>query len=119
LHYLIARDASYVVPAGERAGVMTEEFMRYVNLVAGLAFLSGTFVLSVLPASAQDTSNVTGCISMQEQVKTALESNAQSANYRDAVRQKQIAQDYCSSGLYKSGVVHYAEALKLLGVGRS
>jgi hypothetical protein len=119
LHYFIARDASYVVRAGQRSGVMMEEFMRYITLAAGLALLSGTFVLSALPASAQDTSNVTGCISMQEQVKTALDSNAQSANYRDAVRQKQIAQDYCSSGLYQNGVVHYAEALKLLGVGRS
>jgi hypothetical protein len=87
-------------------------------LMTGLALLSGTIALSALPAGAEEMSNVTGCISMQEQVKSALESNAQSANYHDAVRQKQIGQDYCANGLYHSGVVHYAEALRLLGAGK-
>lgn len=102
----------------QNSGANTEEIMRYVNWVASLAIVSGAFAFVASPASAEDMSNVTGCISMEHQVKAALDSNAQAANYRDAVRQKQVAQDYCSSGLYKNGVAHYAEALKLLGVNQ-
>jgi hypothetical protein len=100
------------------SGANTEELMRYVKWAAGLAIVSGTLAFAASSASADEMANVTGCITMEHQVKTALDSNAQAANYRDAVRQKQVAQDYCSSGLYKSGVAHYAEALKLLGVNQ-
>jgi hypothetical protein len=96
-----------------------EESMRTMKSATGIAIVSGVLALAVSSASAVETSNVSGCLAMQSQVKSALESNAQSANYRDAKKQQQVGLDYCSSGLFDRGVKHYAEALKLLGVGQS
>jgi hypothetical protein len=93
--------------------------MRIMKLTAGIAIVTGALAMAASSAGAVETSNVSGCLALQAQVKTALESNAQSANYRDAKKQQQVGQDYCSSGLFENGVRHYAEALRLLGAGQS
>jgi hypothetical protein len=56
---------------------------------------------------------------MASQVRTALTDNAQSANYQDAVKQQRYGRDFCANSFYKTGVDHYAEALRLLGVSKS
>ena len=92
----------------------TEEYMRYLNFAASLAILSGTFAFTAVSASAEGTDNLAGCASMQQQVKSALDSNAQSPNYHSAVKEQRYGLEFCSQGLYRNGVSHYAEALKLL-----
>ena len=91
--------------------------MRYVNLAITVAAVSGT--LASAPVGAQPTASLTGCVEMQDQVKTALAGNAQSPSYEDAVKQQRFGTEFCNKGFYQNGVAHYAEALKLLGVSQS
>lgn len=92
--------------------------MRYVNWAVGVAALSGTLALAAAPAGAQPTASMSGCVEMQNQVKTALAQNGQSPSYEDAVKQQRYGTEFCNSGFYQNGLAHYAEALKLLGVSQ-
>ena len=93
--------------------------MRYVQFAAGLAILSGALSFAASSAGAAETADVSGCNGMQEQVQTALQSNAQSPNYDDAVKQQKVGAEFCSHGFYRNGVAHYAQALKLLGANKT
>lgn len=93
--------------------------MRSSKYAIGVAAISGALLLAAVPAGAQQTANLTSCVDMASQVKTALASNSNAANYEQAAKQQGYGRDYCTNGFYKNGVAHYAEALRLLGVGKS
>ena len=93
--------------------------MRYINLAASFVVLSGTLAFAASSAGAAQTASLSGCTELQDQVKSALESNAQSPNYHEAVKQQRYGVEFCSNGFYQNGVAHYTEALKLLGADRS
>jgi hypothetical protein len=65
------------------------------------------------------TASADGCTNMATQVKTALDANSSSSNYSAAMKEKNNGRDFCNSGMYKVGIDHYAQALKLLGVSAS
>jgi hypothetical protein len=89
--------------------------MRFMPFAMCAAVLGAA--LASVPASADDAS-LSNCVKMASQVRDALASNAQSASYQAANKEKGYGQDFCANGLYKNGVEHYAEALKLLGVSK-
>ena len=93
--------------------------MRNVKWMAGIAILSGALACAAAPANAADSASLSGCASLQSQVKTALQSNAQSPNYENAVKEQRYGVEFCSNGFYQNGVSHYSEALKLLGVDKT
>jgi hypothetical protein len=68
-------------------------------------------------ASAQEqTASLNSCTNMSGQVKSALDSNQQSSNYEAARKESRMGQEYCTNTFYATGVAHYEQALKLLGV---
>lgn len=71
-----------------------------------------------MASPGQQPANLSGCVEMASQVKTALEQHTQAPGYKDAVRQQSVGLEYCNSGLYASGVRHYNLALKLLSGGK-
>jgi hypothetical protein len=70
--------------------------------------------LGVTAASAADASADT-CMSMAAQVKTALDANQSSPNLAAATHEKNYGRDFCGHAMYKVGMDHYGQALKLLG----
>jgi hypothetical protein len=86
--------------------------MRKVNL-AVLA-VCGMVALGTGAASAAEASADT-CMSMAQQVKAALATGQQSANYALAVKEQGFGRDFCYHGIYKTGMDHYTHALSLLG----
>jgi hypothetical protein len=95
-----------------------EEQMRFVHLAASIALLSGAVAFAA-PASAENSANLGSCATMQDQVKAALSSNAQSPNYATAVKEQRYGLEFCSEGFYRNGVAHYSQALQLLGAQHS
>lgn len=92
--------------------------MRTLSLAASIAVLCGSAAFGMTSASGEQTAKLSDCVGMASQVKTALSDNAQSPNYQEAVKQQGYGREFCNNGLYPSGVAHYAEALKLLGVSK-
>jgi hypothetical protein len=90
--------------------------MRNITMTA-LAFCA----LATTSAMAADASGATqgDCNTMAAQVRTALAANQSSSNFADATKEKNYGRDFCTNSLYKVGVEHYAQALKLLGVSAS
>lgn len=86
--------------------------MRNVYLAA--IGLSAMLAMGTSAASAQESGS--NCVSLASQVKTALASNQQSANYDAAVKESHFGRDFCANAQPKMGTAHYAQALKLLGV---
>lgn len=86
--------------------------MRNVYLAA--IGLSAMLAMGTSAASAQDSAST--CISLASQVRTALSSNQQSANYDAAVKESHYGRDFCANAQPKMGSAHYTQALKLLGV---
>lgn len=72
-------------------------------------------------AMAADTLAPTAgsCATMAVQVKTALDANQSSSNLADATKEKNYGRDFCNNSMYKVGLEHYAQALKLLGASAS
>jgi hypothetical protein len=91
--------------------------MRKSNWIAVTVLSSGIMLASVT-AQASDA-NVTSCMQMAQQVKTALADNAGSPGYADALKAQTNGRDFCASGLYEQGVSHYAHALTYLGASKS
>jgi hypothetical protein len=77
--------------------------------------------MATTAAMADDakTASAGGCAAMAEQVRTALDANQSSSNIADATKEKNNGRDFCSHQMYKVGMDHYAQALKLLGVSAS
>lgn len=93
--------------------------MRLLTLTVSAAALCASVGFGSLPASAEETGSLSGCQKLASQVKQALASNAQSANYEAAVKEKSYGRDFCSNELYARGQEHYEQALKLLGESKS
>ncbi|HEX4160072.1 MAG TPA: hypothetical protein VHY79_16535 [Rhizomicrobium sp.] len=89
--------------------------MRLMTLTVSAAALCASVALGSLPATAEETGNLSGCQKLAEQVKQALASDSQSANYEAAVKEKNYGRDFCSNNFYANGEQHYEQALKLLG----
>jgi hypothetical protein len=93
--------------------------MRLLSIVASTVALSlGAAAFSV-PAGAEQTGNLSGCVKLAGEVNQALANNSQSPSYDAAAKEKSYGRDYCASGLYGQGVAHYAQALKLLGADKT
>ncbi|HEY5338157.1 MAG TPA: hypothetical protein VIJ85_08145 [Rhizomicrobium sp.] len=86
--------------------------MRNLKLTA-LA-LCATVAMGASAANAAEASADT-CMSMQSQVKAAVASNQQSPNLAAAMKESGYGRDFCNNAMYKNGISHYAQALKLLG----
>jgi hypothetical protein len=68
-------------------------------------------------AMAADMAPTSGnCQTMADQVKTALDAHQNADNIAQATKEKNYGRDFCNESMYKVGLQHYAEALKLLGV---
>lgn len=93
--------------------------MRLSSLTVFAAALCASVAFGSLSASAEQTGSFSGCQKLASQVKEALASNAQSANYDAAVKEKNYGRDFCTNELYARGEQHYEQALKLLGDSKS
>jgi len=89
--------------------------MRSMKLAASVAVLSLGLGVTVASANAQQMASVQTCLNVAAQVKTALDSNTQSANYEDAMKERNYGLAFCNSAFYGKGVAHYNRALQLLG----
>jgi hypothetical protein len=81
------------------------------------ALVSAAAVCAVLisaPIANAADANVSDCIHMAKQVKTALES-AQPGSKTDVARNElRFGRDYCANSMFVQGVAHYSKALELL-----
>jgi hypothetical protein len=90
--------------------------MRSVKLaVLAVATCVG---LAAASANAEQVASVSSCLSVAQQVKTALDSNAQSSSYQDAMKERNYGLEFCNAGFYAKGITHYNRALELLGVAQ-
>jgi hypothetical protein len=90
--------------------------MRNITMTA-LAFCA----MAAMGATAANamTPTADNCNTMATQVKTALDANQTSSNFDAAKKEKNYGRDFCTNAMYKVGMDHYAQALKLLGVSAS
>jgi hypothetical protein len=93
--------------------------MRHLTLTMSAAALCASAAFVSLPASAQQTANLSTCIKIADQVEHALAANPQSPNHEAATREQLTARGFCANGFYSRGVASYEQALKLLGVDKS
>ena len=93
--------------------------MRMATVTITAALIGASVSLASLPAFAEATGSLSGCVKMAGEVKQALAGNSQSSDYDQAVKEKNYGRDFCANGLYAHGQEHYAQALKLLGVEKS
>jgi hypothetical protein len=90
--------------------------MRNLKWIAAAVLSSG---LAFGASAATVAANMGTCTPFADQVKTALDSNAQSANLQDAQKEAGLGRDFCNNSLYARGIAHYQHALDLLGANRS
>jgi len=94
--------------------------MRSMKFVSGVAALTLGLGMTVVSASAQQQmANVQTCLNVAAQVKSALDANSQSANYEDAMKERNYGLSFCNAGFYGRGISHYNRALQLLGVAQN
>ena len=93
--------------------------MRSMKFAAYVAALSLGLGMTVASANAQQVATLQSCLNVAAQVKTALDSNTQSANYEAAMKERSYGLAYCNSSFYAKGISHYDRALQLLGVAQS
>ena len=86
--------------------------MRNIYLAA--VGLSAMLAMGATAANAEGASQST-CAQAQQKVATALAADT-SANHDQATKESRYGRDFCLNGLYKKGMEHYAEAMKLLGI---
>jgi hypothetical protein len=117
---LYTAGASYLVACRRRRRLRKEEYvMRLATLTVSAAALCASVALGSLSANAEETGSLSGCQKLASQVKDALASNAQAANYEAALKEKNYGRDFCTNELYARGEEHYEQALKLLGESKS
>ena len=90
--------------------------MRSVKIA--MCAVALTLGATIASANAQEMATIQTCLSTGAQLKTALEANVQSANYQDAMKERNTGLLYCNSGFYAKGVARYNHALELLGVAQ-
>jgi hypothetical protein len=88
--------------------------MRYASIAAGAALCLG-LVAAAGSASLAEEANAATCQSMEAQVRSGLDESGQSANRQEIVKQRDSGRQYCARGFYRTGMEHFAQALKLLG----
>jgi hypothetical protein len=93
--------------------------MRFLSIAAATIVLSLSAAALSGPVGAAETGNLYNCTQLGSQVDHALASNTQSPSYDAAKKEKGYGRDFCANGLYDRGVMHYAQALKLLGSEKS
>jgi hypothetical protein len=92
--------------------------MRSMKFAASVVALSLGLGMTVASANAQQMATVQSCLNVAAQVKTALDANAQSANFEDAMKERNYGLAFCNGGYYAKGVSHYNRALEILGVAQ-
>ena len=90
--------------------------MRNITMTA-LAFCAMATTGAMAADAVQPSADT--CHAMATQVRTALDANQSSSNFADATKEKNYGRDFCNNAMYKIGLEHYAQALKLLGVSAS
>jgi hypothetical protein len=93
--------------------------MRSMKFAAGLVAVSLGLGMTAMSASAEQVANVSSCLERAAQVKTALNSNAQSANVQQATKEEMYGRAFCNGGFYAKGITAYDHALQLLGVAQN
>ena len=91
--------------------------MYSVKFAASVVALS--LGLGMTAASAEQVASISSCLERASQVKTALDANAQSANYEGAMKERNYGLAFCNGGFYAKGISHYDRALQLLGVAQN
>src|ERR1700677_4299265 len=90
--------------------------MKFASYVVAVSLGLGMTVASA--SAQQQVATVQSCLNVAAQVKTALDANAQSANYEDAMKERNYGLAFCNGGYYAKGVSHYSHALQILGVAQ-
>lgn len=90
--------------------------MHIAKAAIGIVAMSVGLGIAMASASAEQVASASSCLSLADQVKTALDGNTQSAKYHEAKREWLYGREFCTSGFYAKGTAHYAHALQLLGV---
>jgi len=94
--------------------------MRSMKFAASVVAVTLGLGMTVASANAQQQmANVQTCLNVAAQLKTALESNSQSANYESAMKERNNGLSFCNAGFYARGISHYDHALQLLGVAQN
>lgn len=93
--------------------------MRSMKFAASVVTVTLGLGMTVASANAQQMANVQTCLNVAAQLKTALESNSQSANYESAMKERNNGLSFCNAGFYARGISHYNHALQLLGVAQN
>ena len=93
--------------------------MRSMKFAAGLVAVSLGLGMTAASASAEQVANVSSCLERAAQLKTALEANAQSANYQEATKEGMYGRAFCNNSFYAKGIARYDHALQLLGVAQN
>lgn len=90
--------------------------MRMMKIAAMAAAIGSGTALMAASANAEQVASVQSCLNLAAQVRTALDSNPQSANYEAAMKERNYGLSFCNNGFYAKGVAHYSRALEILGV---
>src|SRR5271170_3572313 len=92
--------------------------MRSVKIAAAVAATVVGLAITAASANSDQVATATSCLSIADQVKTALASNTQSANYDAARKESRFGLEFCNNSFYAQGMTHYNRALQLLGVSQ-
>lgn len=84
------------------------------NVFLATVGLSAMLAIGATAANAADATAVT-CLQAQHKVASALTGDT-STNHDAAAKESNYGREYCNTGLYKRGMEHYAQAMKLLGI---
>jgi hypothetical protein len=82
------------------------------------SFVAASAFALTATANASETPSLSNCLKMERQVKDAIDANQQSASITQAKAEARAGREFCTTGLYKSGITHYASALKLIGADK-
>ena len=89
----------------------------HISIAAvGIVAMGVGLGIALASANAEQVATASSCLNLADQVKTALDGNAQSARYHEAKREWLYGREFCTSGFYAKGATHYEHALQLLGV---
>ena len=78
------------------------------------ALVCAGLLVCATQAGAEELASMSGCVKRADQVKEALAADQHAATYDAAVKEKGYGRDFCLNGLFRQGVAHYDEALRLL-----
>lgn len=88
--------------------------MRNLNWAAGAAAACVSVGLIAISATAANAASLSGCASSERDVRAAIAQTQDATKVSDAQRQARYGLEFCNHGLYRQGMAHYTEALKIL-----